>query len=431
MIFASGLAITAIQARDSARDQRREAEGLVAFMLGDLREKLEPIGRLDALDGVGAKVLAYYSKQDASDLPDAGLMQRSRALSLTAEVAYVRGDIEAARRLYREAMAGTAEAIRRDGSDPQRLFDHAQNVFWAADIERQLGKVAEAEAGMREYKRLADQMVALDPNNMKWRMEQQSAYFNLGIMLFERRKFREAIQQFTRSLSTMEALAAADPSNTNYTIAVTESQTWLADARMATGQLAEAIPIRERLVAVLQHLLRTTGDVVYRQKLVPAERSLGDLLWYRGQVPEALVHFRAAADHSDALLAREPENSRWSYFSARARLDLAQGLLTSGGGDGAAAETATACNVAQRLVATDSNVQRWRAVQRDCWLMRARVALKRSDLQQASGFAQRAVDAARAVSTSDPTHDKYGIAEAFRLFGDTRQRLGDTSGARA
>ncbi|HEX4761882.1 MAG TPA: toll/interleukin-1 receptor domain-containing protein, partial [Sphingomicrobium sp.] len=40
MAVAIGLMITAIQARDAARDQRREAEGLVAFMLGDLKDKL-------------------------------------------------------------------------------------------------------------------------------------------------------------------------------------------------------------------------------------------------------------------------------------------------------------------------------------------------------------------------------------------------------
>src|SRR5438874_726070 len=51
MAVTSGLAVTAIQARDAARDQRRQAESLIGFMLGDLRDKLEPIGKLDALDG--------------------------------------------------------------------------------------------------------------------------------------------------------------------------------------------------------------------------------------------------------------------------------------------------------------------------------------------------------------------------------------------
>src|SRR4051794_16766586 len=95
MAGTSTLTGIAFQARNAAREQRREAEGLVAFMLGDLKDKLEPIGRLDALDGVGSRVLAYYSKQDTSQLTDAALSQRSKALSLMAQVADARGDTQA------------------------------------------------------------------------------------------------------------------------------------------------------------------------------------------------------------------------------------------------------------------------------------------------------------------------------------------------
>src|SRR5206468_5969728 len=109
MAITSTLAITAIHARDAAREQRRQAEGLVAFMLGDLKDKLEPIGRLDALDGVGSRVLAYYSRQDTSELSDPALIQRAQALSLMAQVADARGDSPTAVKLYRQAMAGTAE----------------------------------------------------------------------------------------------------------------------------------------------------------------------------------------------------------------------------------------------------------------------------------------------------------------------------------
>ena len=51
------LAVFALQARDDARLQRAQAEGLVEFMLGDLRRKLEPVGRLDVLDSVGLRAL--------------------------------------------------------------------------------------------------------------------------------------------------------------------------------------------------------------------------------------------------------------------------------------------------------------------------------------------------------------------------------------
>ena len=431
MIVATVLAVTAISARDAARDQRREAESLVQFMLGDLKDKLEPIGKLDALDGVGSRVLAYYSKQDTSELSDSGLLQRSRALSLMAEVAYVRGNLDVAQRLYREAMDGTAEAIRRDPGDPQRLFDHAQNVFWTTDIARQRGQVGETEKGLREYKRLADKMVALEPNNMKWRMEQQSADTNLGVLLLEQRRFSEATRQFSRALGTIEALATADPLNGAYQKAATESQTWLASALTAEGRLQEAMALRERHVAALARLLSVTGDVEYRQKLVSAERNLGELYLAVGRVPDALTHFRAAVEHAQALLSREPQNSRWSYFSARARINLAQGLLAADRSDEAATEVASACNVAQRLIARDSNVQRWRAVQRDCWLMRARIALAEGDAQRALVLAGNAVDTARSVRSTDPAEDRYAAAVAYRLVGDVRRRLGDKRGAQA
>jgi tetratricopeptide (TPR) repeat protein len=429
MAVTSTLAVTAIQARDAARDQRREAEGLVAFMLGDLKDKLEPIGRLDALDGVGSRVLAYYGKQDASELTDAGLMQRSRALSLSAEVAYVRGNLDGAQRLYREAMDGTAEAIRRKPDDPQRLFDHAQNVFWAADIQRQRGQLTEAEAGMREYKRLADGMVALAPDNMKWRMEQQSADFNLGIMLFEQRRFGQATAQFSRALLNIEALATADPLNRDYRIQFTESQTWLADGKEAEGHLREATALREQHVRLLHRLLDQTGDVEYRQKLVPAERHLGHLYAIQGETQQALTHLRVAVNQSEILIAREPTNSRWRGFSARARLNLAEGLLVAAQNDEAAMETTIACNVTARLLATDANVQAWRADLRDCWEMRSRLGLAADNPQQALRSAARAVGTAKTLHSTDPVEDRYALAQSYRLFGDIRQRLGDRAGA--
>jgi hypothetical protein len=76
--------------------------------------------------------------------------------------------------------------------------------------------VREAEAAVREYKTLADRMVSLDPNNMKWRMEQQSADTNLGVLQFEHRRFGLATKQFERALRNIEALATADPLNDGY-----------------------------------------------------------------------------------------------------------------------------------------------------------------------------------------------------------------------
>jgi len=432
MAVTSSLAFTAIQARDAARDQRREAEGLVAFMLGDLKDKLEPIGRLDALDGVGSRVLAYYSKQDASDLSDAALLQRSRALSLTAEVSYQRGNLDTATRLYREAMAGTAEAIRRNPSDPQRLFDHAQNVFWVGDIARQRGDRHGAESAAREYKRLALAMIGLDANNMRWRMEEQYADANLGVVFSDQRRFPEAAAQFEQALKTIDALATADPQNGDYQKSLAESLAWLADAQVAEGRLEQATQTRERHVALLERLLAAShDDVDYGQKLIQARRALGTLYAVRGRLADASAQLREAVVQADKLIAIARDNRQSLQYGADARLSLAEVLLAAGNSGDAATQLSSACAAVNELLARDPTIQRWRMARRDCLMLQAQLALANGNRAAATIFANQAVAGAKAVKGSDPVADSFALAKAYRIGGDVKRSLGDEAGAMA
>jgi tetratricopeptide (TPR) repeat protein len=432
MAVTSTLAVTAIQARDSARDQRREAEGLVAFMLGDLKTKLEPIGRLDALDGVGSRVLAYYRKQDSSELSDAALLQRSQALSLTAQVSYLRGDLDAAARLYREAMQGTGEAIRRNPSDPQRLFDHAQNVFWIGELARQRGDTRAAEQGARAYKALALKMVELGPDNMKWRMEEQDADAELGIVLLDQRRFAEAAAQFEQALQTIQALAAADPANSDYQKSLVEALAWVADAQMANGRLDRATAIRERHVALLGKLLeRPDADVHYRQKLIPAEQGLGRLYAMQGERERALQHLKAAVAQADALIPVEPTNALWVELGFDARLALADYLLQIGQRGPAAVQADSACRAIRTLLAKDSTYPPWRASLANCDMTQAGVALAAGSTAAALANAERAVALVQSVKSDDRLGDRFHLARAYLLLGDVRRAMGDRPGANA
>jgi len=429
MAVTSTLAVAAFQARNEAREQRREAEGLVAFMLGDLKHKLEPIGRLDALDGVGAKVLAYYSKEDTSQLTDAALSQRSQALSLMAQVATARGDSATALKLYRQAMAGTAEAMSRSPSDPEAIFEHAQNVFYVGEIAQNDGDLRTAESSMREYQRLARQMVALAPDSMKYRMEVQYADTDLGVVLSDQRRFAEAVAQFTDALNTMDAISTADPSNQDYKQSVAESLTWLSDAEHAIGNYDRAIAARQRTVAIYNQLLSQTGNVKYRQHLVPALRTLGVFHVERGQEPAAAELLRASIAQADSLVALEPANALWLEYDLRGRLALARLLLVTQKRDDAAAQTSAACEAVGTLLRRPSVKPEWRNDLFFCLTLRAQLSLSKNDKQQAITFAKQAVEAAKTVHTADAPADAFGVARAYRLLGDIERDSGDMNGA--
>ncbi len=431
MAVTSTLAITAIQARDAARDQRREAEGLIGFMLGDLKDKLEPIGKLDALDGVGSRVLAYYQKVGTTELSDAALTQRSRALALMGQVANLRGDLGGSERLYREAAAGTEEAVRRTPDDPQRLFEHAQNVFWIGELARRRGDSPGAERSAREYQRLAIKMVAADPNNMKWRIERQNADAELGIVLMDQRRFAEAARQFEGALRTIQAVAAIDPKNSDYQKSIAESFAWLADAEAAQGHLAVAIANRREQIDLLQRLMNQSDDVQYRQKMIPARQGLGRLLAATGDRPGAIGELTKGVAEAERLIPAEPDNTVWVEFAAHAKIGLAETLLASGRGAEAESHAVSACATMGGLLARDNHVQYWRRLLRDCLAIRSEIALRAGNGAAALPLAARALDVAKSTTSADKIADRFAVARAWRLIGDGRRAMGDNAGARS
>ena len=426
MAIASGLAVTAIQSRDAARAERRQAESLIGFMLGDLRDKLEPIGELDTLDGVGARVLAYYRKQDKKELTDASLIQRSRALTLLGEIAQRRGDMDGALHHYREAMSGTAELVSRAPGDPKRLYDHAQNVFWLAYVARDRGQMDQAESAMREYRRLAERMVAADPANPEWRMEQSNANANLGIVLSDRRRFAEASRHFAEALRTINGLAAAEPANAAYQRSLADSLAWVADAQQSEGRFDEAIAQRQRHLRLLDRLIASSGgDVLFRQRLVPSYRALGIVYASQGRLDLAIREFRNGLAESEKLIPREPDNSKWLDAAAKTRLSLAEVLLAAGQTAEAAGQTEAGCRLFEGLLARDRSVALWRAGIRDCQAMRARIALTSGAADEALRHAGQALDAAESVKSSDSVGDRFMLARVQLLLGDIHRKAGD------
>ena len=432
MAITSTLAVTAIQSRNEAREQRRQAEGLVGFMLGDLKDKLEPIGRLDALDAVGSRALAYYQQQDKSQLSDDALAQRSRALTLMGEIANTRGDLDGALGRYREAMASTEELARRYPKDPQRLFDHAQNVFWVGEVAFQRGRAAEAERAMREYKRLADNMVALQPDNRKWQLEVKYSSSGLAAVLYDQRRYPEASRLFQQSLGILETLAAAEPGNVDYKKSLVETLGWLSDSRFGEGFVEDALTARERQAQFLDDLIkRYPADASYRLQAVPANWALGRLLAQNGDPQAGVEHLQKAVSLGEALLAAEPGNSDTIEYTAGARFDLAGILAASGRRDEAAAQTRAGCEQTNRLLSLDQNVTAWQRRRFECALTRADLALRGGALDEALLTAQSAASAAATIRKKKDVDGRIALARAYNLIGTVRERQGNSMAAAA
>ena len=426
MVVTSGLAVVAVQSRDAARDERREADSLIGFMLGDLRERLEPLGRLDLLDAVGERALAYYERQDKGSLSDDALAKRAKALTLMGEIANTRGDLRGALGRYREAMATTGEAVRRYPDDPQRLFDHAQNVFWVGYIDFQRGAMDGAAQSFREYRSLADRMIAAAPNEPKYRLEQIYADTNLGAVLVDQRRYAQAAEVYQASLETIGALVASKPDNVDYLKQQAETLAYLADSRASSGQIEDAIGLRQKQLQVIDRVARTTKDDtnIKRQELA-ARRSMARLLAERGQTEAALAEADRAREIIRLLIRTEPDNTEWVQAAGAANAERAHLELAVGRVDQAQATVGEVCRAADALIKRDRMVANWRLLETRCLLLRARVALRGGATSAALPLARDALSSAR--GQKNPIDRRFELVSANLALGDALRAAGDSA----
>ena len=430
MILSAGLAYTAIDARDEARDQRRQAESLIGFMLGDLRQKLEPVGRLDVLDAVATRALAYYESQDKTGLSDDALAQRSTALRLIGEIAASRGDLDGALRRYREALASTAEALRRFPDDPQRMWDHAQSVFWVGETARLRGDLEAAAARFLEYRRLAEQMMKADPDNPKWQLEGVYSASNLGRVQLAQARYADAAVNFQGSVSVMERLAALEPGNREYLELRLEMLGYHAEALEKSGQIDTAIRQREQQLALLApYVAQEKPDADLQQKSMIANRHLSLLYFARGEPGRALDHATAAEEIGHRLVELEPANADWNGRTADIELGRAQLLLRLGHDAESRVSTDQGCRKATELVAKDSTVVGWRDTAQNCQQLRAELAVRTGSPAEAQQIARQLLDAARAEPVKTLT-DRFDLPRAYKFVGDIFWMSGNRSAAR-
>ena len=240
------LATLAYRARDEAHDQRAQAEGLIEFMLSDLRKRLEPAGSLDALDAVGTQALKYYDRQPPKALDPDSLGRRARALHLIGEINDRRGDIKGARVAFASARVATAELLTRTPEDPQRLCGSRPERL----LERlhRLAIRRYAPAPNVPSPNTGDSQKSCRrsmPSNPEWLAEVGYAHSNLGVLLLEQGRAAQAIPQFQQSLRINRKRAILPGDANLIQLDLAQDRSWLSSAYYANRQLRSALSERE------------------------------------------------------------------------------------------------------------------------------------------------------------------------------------------
>lgn len=329
---------TALTARAEAERQRAEAEGLVDFMLTDLRTRLKGVGRLDILTTVNARAIDYYDAQSLDGLPPASLEQRARILHAMGEDDANRGLRDLALARFREAHRATAALLALAPDDPDRIFTHAQSEFWIGFMDYERGRFAAAAPAFRQYKALTDRLIALAPGRPDYAREAGYAEGNLcTIALAKPVDIREALRACSAALAHMQDAARHFPKNRWPEIAIdlVNRYGWLGMAHAMAGDQAAADAAYGRQEPIIEPLIAADPrNLDLREIWLTLQFTLAERETAAGKRDAARARLNEAKQVVDRMIAFDPSNAMWARRRARIEADLGHLNSTQARGNG-------------------------------------------------------------------------------------------------
>ena len=306
-----GLALYAFKSKQESEMRRQQAEALIGFMLGDLRSKLEPIGKLELLDSVGDEAMGYFATLGERGT-SSEFLARAVALKQIGDVRFNQGKLEAALASFEQALAQARQLHEAEPDNNDYLFELGQAEFWVGYVAWERGQLDKAETAMHNYLRHSLALQHREPGNSDYNLELSYAYSNLGSLSRARGDSKTALAYFGLCRGITEQELARNPGDPDLTIALAETWSWIGSTRFDDGDLAGGEQGFAEVTRLLQSL-HERGDNVHATYL------LGRNLVFQANAQLGLGHADLAsplvdrgADIFSRLTARDRQNASWS-----------------------------------------------------------------------------------------------------------------------
>jgi len=324
MAFAIALAATAYIARNDAQRRQAQAEDILGFMLGDLREKLTTVGRLDLMRAVDDKATSYFATLKPRDLSDRALEEQARSLTGIGSVRLDEGKYAQAMAAFNEAYARSSALFQRQPGNGQRLFDRAQAEYWVGRVYLQRGLFDQTRIWFTRYRNSALQLAAMDPKNFDWQREVAYGHQTLAALDQSQGRNKEAEQAFRAELLLYRKWIAQHPNDASLRDEAANAASFLGSLAEDDGRLSEAeARFREQVDALSRNRAAEPDNAIWKTDWLYARVLLAQAQMAQGEFDAAQRNMDETARAADALAAQDRKNVEWQRLTGICHLKLA------------------------------------------------------------------------------------------------------------
>jgi tetratricopeptide (TPR) repeat protein len=358
----------AVVAKQAAVRRQKQAEGLVNFMLGDLNEKLQQVNRLDIMQSVDDKAMAYFKSLPTIDVNATALAQRAKALEEIGTVRLNSGSLAGALDAYRASTQISSQLAEENPTDVERQVAYSRTLAYIGMVHWSQGK--------------------LDAAQQDWKTA--------------RRVLQPSLQHAPNALPVLEQLTFLDND--------------IAHVLAARGQLDAAVDTAHEWLKLDEQLVAAKpNNTAYRTDLGGAHNELGRLALLRGDLATAVSEYRADDSIETRLSERNPKDNDQREHMLRVRAILGRTLAMAGDNQTGMRDLQQAVAMATEHSQADASNASSRELLALYSLQLARLERATGDLPAAGKLNTKAVAIFAALTKKDPSNDDWKMEYAEAL----------------
>jgi tetratricopeptide (TPR) repeat protein len=398
------LALTASIARDDAERHREQADDLIGFMLGDLHDRLEEVGRLDVLDSVSVKAMDYFANMAPKDLDEEALLSRAKTLSQLGQAQLTRGLLEDAMAPFEEALHAVEVLSARDPENLARLFELGQAHFWVGYVQWESDDLVAADESMRHYYEISETLYKAGPENDDYILELGFAFNNLAILSKRRGDIKTALDYNQRMIELSREVYERDKTNETYLRALADAYSWSGLILKRDSQLAASVGRYAEYLKLAEEAGRNDpADTQWIEHRMLAHRFVADGMLDLGNVEAARSNFEAGMLLAQQLIEIEAANQMWQIEHAMVMRRLVQMDIRAGSiQQGLQKLESTRASVQERLA--DNPDDDWLHMKAELDLIAAKLLLEQGDNVAAASITDAVVGVARSLYEKNPSN---------------------------
>jgi len=321
-------------ARDEANRTQRareQAAELINYFTSSLQSELEPIGRTDILERAVREAEAYFESLPPNEQGSDFNVNLAKLRFARAQAHYAQGKFAESESAYRDAIRLVSETLEGELANDESINFLLNDCYNELALTLSgLGKEEEARASSEAALEICEKFakVSQHPN---WSHGIAASTFGIAEVTRSVGDPADAIPLYDQALSVIEDALAVEPDSVHYLSSKMFSHTNRAYCLSETGAYDEAVKGAESASAIAERLIELEPERrKWKKEYATLVNNLGSMLDDRGEHERAKPLVEKARQLRKELVAFDPVNAGWRRDLANSEHNLTMNHLEKG-----------------------------------------------------------------------------------------------------